>query len=95
MTQQLAEHWLTAKRAEAREDFEALNQADQAEELAKFSASGKLPSMLRKKWETVGLKDKMCAASFLQWLIRDVKEPSELELLQYGLANGLIAAATS
>jgi hypothetical protein len=37
----------------------------------------------------------MCAASFLQWLIRDVKEPSELELLQYGLANGLIAAATS
>ncbi len=95
LTQQLAEHWLTAKRAEAREDFEALSQADQADELAKFAASGKLPSMLRKKWETVGLKDKMCAASFLQWLIRDVKEPSELELLQYGLANGLIAAATS
>ena len=95
LTQQLAEHWFSAKRAEAREDFDALSQADQAEELAKFAASGKLPSMLRKKWEADGLKDKMCAASFQQWLIRDVNAPSELELLQYGLANGLIAAATS
>ena len=95
LTQQLAEHWLTSKRAEAREDFDAWSRADQEAELAAFAASGKLPSMLRKKWDAEGLTDKMCAASFLQWLIRDVKEPSELELLQYGLANGLIAAAAS
>lgn len=93
LTQKLAEAWWSEKRQEARAKFDSMAQADQAAQLEAFAASDMLPTVIRKKWQTDGLTNPMCAANFVKFLLRDVPQPSDAELLQYGLVHGLLTAA--
>lgn len=94
LTQRLLEAWRTEKRQEARAAFDVSGPAEQAEQLAAFESSGTLPPHLAKRWKDKDLTDKMCAATFATWLMRDIPTPSETELLQYGLLKGLLTATT-
>jgi replication initiator protein len=91
LTQKLADAWWSSKRQAAKEAFEFMDEAGQEQALADFEASGVLPAVLRKKWQSDRIKNPMCAAAFSKWLLRDIPEPTEAELLLYGHANGLLA----
>lgn len=90
ITRTLAETWWAEKRKAAQEAFDLQTPAEQAQTLTAFAQNG-LPGHLAKKWHEAGLRNKMCSVTFIQWLLCDVPEPTEVDLLQYGLANGLIA----
>jgi len=89
----LAEAWWSEQRRTARETFDNLDPAEQADQLVVFADSKALPPMLRKQWQADGLNNQMCNAAFNHWLVREIREPSSAELLQYGLVNGLLAQA--
>lgn len=91
LTQRLAAAWWSSKRKAAKDAFDAMDESNQEEVLADFEASGVLPPVLRKKWQSDRIKNPMCAAAFSKWLLRDIPEPTEAELLLYGHANGLLA----
>ncbi len=91
LTEKLAEAWWLEKRQAARATFDALAADEQEQRLDEYAATD-LPTVLRKKWQDKRLKDAMCNANFNKWLVRETQAPGEVELLQYGLAHGLLAA---
>lgn len=95
ITEQLAKAWWDVQRLRAREEFDAKGADAQQADLVAFAESGALTPPLTKKWRADGLRNPMCAAAFLRWLLRDTIEPGAAELLQYGLANGLIATTAA
>ena len=93
LTEKLVVAWRSEQRTLARAEFDAKSKADQEADLAAFAGNATLTPLVRKSWLAKGLADPMAAAAFINWLLRDVVEPSEAELLQYGLQNGLLTAA--
>jgi hypothetical protein len=91
LTERLATDWWLEKRTAAKEGFHAAELAEQQELLTEFDQAG-IPVHLVSAWRKSGLKNKLCETAFIQWLLRDTLAPSELELFQFGLASGRIAA---
>ena len=91
VTRQLAEAWWSEQRQMARDSFFALSAAEQGAELARFEATG-VPSHLTKRWKNEGLENPMCLSAFTKWRLSGTPQPTEVELLQFGLARGLISA---
>lgn len=90
LTEAMAEAWWLEQRTVARDEHDLAAPEDKAQAIEEFALQ--LPEVLRKKWQTKGLKDSMCNANFNKWLVRDIPAPSELELLQFGLSRGLLSA---
>lgn len=90
VTQHLAEAWWAEKRQAARASFDGLDAEAQAREVAEFAATA-LPKHLAKKWRDEGLTNRLCASAFARWMMRDTPEPNDVELLQFGLAKGLLS----
>lgn len=91
---QLLDSWWSERRLAARNEFDILPERDQAKLYEDFETANVLPAMLRKKWQSERLANPMCSAAFSKWLMRGIAEPTEGELLQYGLANGLLTSVT-
>lgn len=90
----LTQSWWSEKKREARVAFEAMNLADQEQLVEDFATTG-LPVHLANSWQKHGLKNKMCETSFNQWLVRELKPPTEGDLFSFGLENGLLTVAGS
>lgn len=91
LAESLAAAWWLEKRKAARASFDAESEPEQKRRLEEFVQSG-LPAHLSSAWRKGGLNNKLCEAAFTQWLVRETAKPSELELLQFGLASGRLAA---
>ena len=91
ITRVLSDAWWSEQRAGARAAFDAKSEVEQAKELSVFVDQA-LPGRLIKTWKTKGLANPECKAQLARWLTRDLVEPAEGQLLQYGLAKGLISA---
>lgn len=91
LTSKLRSAWLGEKRQEARATFDALPADEQSTLLAQF-AETKMAPQQRKTWQAKGLSDPLGAAAFGDWLLRDLPTPSDLDLLQFGMAKGMLAA---
>jgi hypothetical protein len=94
LKEQLATAWWNETRQAARDAFDTAAEPEQLSRLKAFEEANVLPVMLKKKWQSDRLRNPMCSAAFNKWLVRDKVEPSEPELLQYGLVNGLLTAAS-
>jgi hypothetical protein len=90
VTKSLSSAWLSEAKKVAKQNFDSRSPSEQKTLLEAFEANG-IKSFLVKKWKTEGLKNQMCVMAFIDWMLRDVKEPSEIELLQFGLERGLIS----
>lgn len=91
ITENLARAWWDEQRLRVRAVYDAKSPDAQQADLTGFAESGALAPHLSKKWRVDGLRNPLCASAFLKWLLRDTAEPGAADLLQYGLANGLIA----
>lgn len=90
--QQLLAAWKAEKSREAREAYEIASPAVQLEMQEAFLATVKLPDIL-KRWPLKKLDDKLCAAAFTNWLVRDLQAPSEAELFDFSLRQGLLTTS--
>lgn len=93
LTEVLSKTWWLEQRKAAREQFDNLPPDEQQVVLDAFETGEPSLSHMRKAWQSKGLKDRACAVVFATWLTRELAEPSEVELLQYGLTHGLISAS--
>lgn len=89
VAESLTQSWWGSKRTEARAIFDALDVSNQERQKQDFAGTG-LPAHLAKSWQKHELKNKMCEASFNQWLVREIKAPTEGDLFTFGLATGLL-----
>lgn len=93
VTQKLSDAWWGMQREVARSAFDETSSSDRQQTLDQFEADViKGNPTLIKAWKK-GPDNPMVAAALNKWLIRDVAEPSELVLLQFGLKEGLLKAS--